>query len=172
MLTKDEILFYLELLNKKLKDSNLTGEVLIYRGTVMCLAYNTRNITYDIDAVFQPKKAIESYIKEIAVDYNLQEDWLNSSVAGVKSKLENEIDFDEYTKFSNLTIYVANPAYMLALKCKAARIDYSYDLNDARYLVKVLGIKSKKEAEDIFLKYFPKEELDFKVEYFLKILFE
>jgi hypothetical protein len=172
MLNKEQIVSFLGILNDKLNRNNLIGEIMVYGGAVMCLAHDARNVTYDIDAVFSPKREIEEYIKEIAIEFNLKDDWLNASVAGVRSISEDKNDFSKFLKFSNLTVYVANPGYMLALKCKSARIDYSYDLDDAKFLVNMLGIKSKKEVDKIVLKYFPKEEVDFKVEYFIKLIFE
>ena len=45
MLSKDNILKYLEILNNKLKERNIKGEILIFGGSAMVLLFNSRPST-------------------------------------------------------------------------------------------------------------------------------
>ena len=55
---RDEILKYLDLLSKKLQQRNAKGEICLYGGAVMCLVYDARPSTKDVDAIFQPAETI------------------------------------------------------------------------------------------------------------------
>jgi hypothetical protein len=114
MLNQEQILFFLEILNDKLNKNNANGEIIIYGEEVMFLAHDAGNVA--VDTVWSPKREIEEYIKEIAKEYNLKEDWLNASVAGVRSKSEDKKDFSQFLRLSNLSVYVASPEYMLILE--------------------------------------------------------
>lgn len=54
-MTKDEIKNYLIQLDAKLKSIDVKGEICLYGGVVMCLVYNARPSTKDVDAIFEPK---------------------------------------------------------------------------------------------------------------------
>lgn len=65
--TKQDILKFLTIINEKLKSEGLRGEVALFGGSVMCVAYNARMLTKDIDAVFEPKNAIYKIAEEIRI---------------------------------------------------------------------------------------------------------
>ncbi|MCD5413405.1 MAG: DUF6036 family nucleotidyltransferase [Clostridiales bacterium] len=168
-LTKDEILGYLSILNEKLKQENLTGEIALFGGAVMCIQYNARPSTKDIDAVFSPKTDIYTVAKEVASEYNLSSDWLNDAVKGYVSK-RNEIKL--YLKFSNLNVYTPVPEYMLAMKCMASRIEEETDVKDIKFLIKYLNIEDVNVALKIVERYFPAKLILPKTRYLLEELFD
>ena len=49
----EEIKQYLAELNEELRAMDVKGEVCLYGGAVMCLAFNARRATKDVDAVFE-----------------------------------------------------------------------------------------------------------------------
>lgn len=70
-----------------------------------------------------------------------------------------------------MVIYNPLPKYMLALKCNSARIDYSFDVEDGKFLVKKLGLKTEGEVYKIYYSYFPKdEEIPLKLKYFISLI--
>ena len=73
---KEEILKLLHLINDELQKRNIKGEICLYGGAVMCLAFDARPNTKDVDAVFKPTKEMREAVALIARDNGLREDWL------------------------------------------------------------------------------------------------
>ncbi|MDD2247718.1 MAG: DUF6036 family nucleotidyltransferase [Proteiniphilum sp.] len=155
---------YLEILNKRLADIGKTAEIVLFGGAVMCMVYGARSFTKDIDALFEPKGLIYKLSREIAADYDLADDWLNDAVKGF---LSDKNDVKLYKKFSNLNVYVPSPEYLLAMKCLAARIDSSSDVDDIKFLLKKMNILDYKKAEAIILKYYPQHRFQAKTKFLL-----
>ena len=168
-MNKEEILKYLEALNSELKKNDISGEICIVGGAVMCLCFNSRSSTVDIDAVFEPKMVIYKCVEIIAQQYNLPKNWLND---GVKEFLTTEKDFRSFIEFSNLHVYVATPKYMLAMKCLSARLDNVNEADDIKFLIKLLKISSITEVYEIITKYYPIERFKLKIHYALQEIFE
>ncbi len=79
---KEEIKRYLEQLNIGLRNLSVKGELCLYGGAVMCLAYDARPSTKDVDAIFRPAQQIRQAIQRVAEANHLREDWLNDAVKG------------------------------------------------------------------------------------------
>src|SRR5205085_10236929 len=79
-MTADEITKYLTELNDELRLINIKGEVSLYGGAVMCLAFKTRPATRDVDAIFEPVREIRHAAHKIAERHGLKLDWLNLAV--------------------------------------------------------------------------------------------
>ena len=75
-MTKGEIQRYLQALNDELERIDVKREVCLYGGTVMCLLYNARPSTKDVDAIFEPTQKMRESIARVAQKYQLAEDWL------------------------------------------------------------------------------------------------
>lgn len=56
----------LALANDELEKSDVTGEIYLVRGAVMCLAFNARASTKNLDAYFEPTKTIREAAVRIA----------------------------------------------------------------------------------------------------------
>lgn len=63
----------------------VTGELCLFGGTVILLAFNARVLTKDVDALFQPTSRIRDLASRIAADENLPANWLNDGVKGYLS---------------------------------------------------------------------------------------
>lgn len=77
---KTAIVEYLQELNQELTALDVIGEVCLYGGAVMCLVYDARPSTKDVDAVFQPTQQMRQAIALVAERHNLRSDWLNDAV--------------------------------------------------------------------------------------------
>jgi len=119
IMTQQEIKDYLEQLNEILKSIDIKGEICLYGGAVMCLVYNARPSTKDVDAIFEPAPKLRSAIEKVAHANNLDEDWLNDSVKGFVVNHNQQIFFN----WPNLKIYIPEPDYLLAMKTLASRVD-------------------------------------------------
>ena len=156
-LTKADIRKLFEFLNTELAVGDVEGEVYVVGGAVMCLALDARDATRDVDAWFKPSKRIREAAARVAARAAVPETWLNDAVKGY---LSPRGDFDPYLELSNLRVFVAHPAYLLAMKCAAMRLGEEFhDLDDVRYLLRYLNITSAKEALDVVTKYFDEAQL-------------
>lgn len=79
---KEQMLSALRRLNEKLRNSDETGEMILFGEAVMCLVFGSRGYTRDIDAVFEPKGSIYAYAREIGEEEGLPSNWLNDGVKG------------------------------------------------------------------------------------------
>lgn len=164
-MNSDDMIKCLEKLNEKLKTKNIYGEISLVGGAVMCLCYKSREVTKDIDAIYEPKMLINECVEEISGELDLPENWLNDSVKGFLSERAN---FREYLKLSNLTVNVAEPEYMLAMKCLSSRVDNKNEIEDIKYLIKFLDLKTYEEVENIVLDYYPADRFLVKTKYMLQ----
>ncbi|CAN5845696.1 DUF6036 family nucleotidyltransferase [soil metagenome] len=151
-LTTADIRRLLELLNDELARSGSNGEIYLVGGAVMCLVFNARPATRDVDALFRPAALIREAAARVAVDAGVPATWLNDAV---KAYLSPHGDFESYVEFSHLRVFVAQPAYLLAMKCAAMRLGEEFhDLDDVRYLLRYLNISSAAEALTLVAKYY------------------
>ena len=85
MLDGDQIRDCFAALNDELRKDGHKGEIGIVGGAVMCLVYNARKATRDVDAVFEPSQIIRRAAAKIARLRGLPADWLNDGAKGVHS---------------------------------------------------------------------------------------
>jgi len=57
-LSRDQIVYYLGELSSELAHHGIKGELLLFGGAAMVLAFNARVSTKDVDAIFRPKQDI------------------------------------------------------------------------------------------------------------------
>jgi len=167
-LAQEDIKRLFELLNEELRQSGTRGELYLVGGAVMCLAYNARQSTADVDALFQPAAEVRKAAARAAAKANLPAEWLND---GVKGYLSREADFAPFLELDHLRIMVARPEYLLAMKCLAMRIGAEFhDEEDVRFLLRVLDIRSYDRAVAVIAKYYPLERFPQKTMYALEEL--
>ena len=160
----------LDLVNEELEQLDVTGEIYLVGGAVMCLAFNARASTKDLDAFFQPTKVIRDAAKRIANRENYPADWLNDAVKGY---LSTQGDYQPFLDLSNLKVFVATPEYLLAMKCLAMRLGAEFhDEQDIRFLLRYLNISKYQAAIDVVTKYFPVEQIPQKTLYALEEMLE
>ena len=135
----------------------VTGELQVVGGAVMCLALGAREATRDVDALFKPSREVREAAVRVAARAGLPEDWLNDAVKGF---LSAEGDFRPYLELPHLRVFVAEPHYLLAMKCAAMRLGAEFhDLEDVRYLLRHLNIRSSREALEVVTRYFDETQL-------------
>lgn len=167
-LTQADLRRLFELLNEELRRSGIDGELFLVGGAVMCLAYAARPSTQDVGAVFRPPIPVREAAARVATRAKLKPDWLND---GVKGFLIAQGDFAPFLELDHLRIMVAQPEYLLAMKCLAMRIGAEFhDEDDVRYLLRLLEVASYQEALAIIAKYYPLERYPQKTLYALEEL--
>ena len=168
-LTRGDIVRLFEMLNVELAAGGTVGELYVVGGAVMCLALGAREATKDVDALFHPTRAIREAAARVAAAAAIDQDWLNDAVKGY---LSPRGDFDRFLDLSHLKVFVAQPAYLLAMKCAALRLGEEFhDLDDVRYLLRHLGIRSADAALAIVTQYFDEQHLLPKTRMILESLF-
>jgi len=166
MLDANAILGLFEALNTELASRKVKGEVGICGGAVMCLVFKARVSTKDVDAVFKPTREIREASRVVAGQLGVPEDWLNDAAKGyflTPPPVRNVLEL------SNLRVWAPQAEYMLAMKCVSARYD-SHDLDDARFLLGHLQIKTVEQAYRIIEQYYPRKVIPPKTQYLLEEL--
>ena len=156
-LRRDEILSLLQLLDQELERDGVCGELYLVGGAVMCLAFDARRATYDLDGFFRPARAVCAAARRVAEARGLPEDWLND---GAKCFLSEQGEFREHLSLPNLRVLVAGPEYLLAMKCLAMRIGGEFhDREDVRFLLRYLNIGRYDTALETIARYYPPDRI-------------
>ncbi len=164
MLSRDQILSYLAEINEELRKLDQKGEIGIIGGAVMCIVFNARASTRDIDAIFEPTQSIRQAAAKIAKRHKLTDDWLNDAAKGflVEGFKKNIV-----SQFSHLTVWAPEARYMLAMKCLSARWD-THDKEDVIFLLKFLKITAAEKVFEIIEEYYPKNQIAPKTRFFIE----
>src|SRR3977135_2318573 len=144
-LTREAILRALGTLSEELGKQGVTGELCLFGGTVMVLAFTARLSTKDVDALFQPTQLIRELARRIAQEQGLPADWLNDGVKGYVSA-RHETTAGNLPQFPHLRLTMPVPEYLLAMKCMAARLGGTTgepsDMPDIIFLIRHLRLQS------------------------------
>ena len=154
-------------LNDELGQLGVKGELCLFGGAVMCLVYQARPSTKDVDAIFEPTSQIRRAAQRVADTYDLRDDWLNDAVKGFVVPHQQRILLD----LTNLKVYIPEPDYLLAMKALAARVD-GQDKGDVIFLVRHLGIQSAEDVLAIVTNYYPYQRIKPVTRYFIEELFD
>ena len=174
-LTREQIIAALHALSDELGKQSITGEICLFGGTVMLLAFSARLTTKDVDALFQPAQVIRDLSKRIADEQHLPANWLNDGVKGFVS-VRHETITGDLPQFPHLRLTMPVPEYLLAMKCMASRIggtaDEPSDVADVIFLVRHLKLKSPKQVLDLVGQYYPANRVPVKTQYLVEGLFD
>jgi hypothetical protein len=173
-LTRETILKALHALSDELADRGVTGELCLFGGTVMVLAFTARLTTKDVDAVFQPAQIIRDAAKRIGEEQNLPTNWLNDGVKGYVSS-RHETTAGNLPQFPHLHLTMPVPEYLLAMKCMAARLggtDEQSDVPDIIFLIQHLRLRTARDVLDLVAQYYPASTIPVKTQYLVEGLFD
>lgn len=155
------------LLDEELSREAVIGEIYLVGGAVMCLVFQARPSTRDVDGTFQPVAKVRRAAARVGARAGMG-DWLNDAVKGY---LSEHGEYGPYLELDHLRIFCARPEYLLAMKCLAMRIGEEFrDLEDVRYLLRHLGVESYQAACSIITRYYPLERFPQKTLYALEEL--
>lgn len=138
-------------------------EVSIYGGAAFLLAYNAREGTKDIDAIFHPKESGERLVAQVARELDLPEDWLNSDVSQfISPKVEAKRRLGEIEALTGLIVHVPSAEYLLAMKALACRRPigaYRGDVDDLSFLIRKMEIRSLATIQAAVDRFYPDDVL-------------
>ena len=153
-------------LNDDLARQDITGELYLVGGAVMCLVFDARTSTRGVDGFFRPSGVIRTAARRIAAEEGLADDWLNDAVQGY---LSPRGDFKPFLDLSNLRVLTAAPEYLLAMKCLAMRLGEEFhDEQDLRFLLRWLNVTDYGQALMIVARFYPLEGVPQKTLYALE----
>ncbi len=155
-----------EALDRELGRRGVRGEVFVVGGAVLCLAFQARTATKDVDAWFAPATEIREAAAAVAASLDLPEDWLND---GAKAFLPQSPVFERWKSWENLEVSVADARTLLAMKCAAART--AEDTADIRFLAGVLGLGTAEGILKVVLSFYPAERLPVRTRLLLEEVF-
>jgi len=174
-LTRESILRALSSVSQELGQQNVTGEICLFGGTVMVLAFTARLATKDVDALFQPTLLIREIARRVGEEQHLPPNWLNDGVKGFLSTRHN-ITTGNLPQFPYLRLTMPVPEYLLAMKCMAARIggtaQDASDIPDIVFLIRHLELKTPRAVLDLVADYYPAERIPVKTQFLVEGLFE
>ena len=171
MLSETEIREALTALDGALARRCIRGEICLFGGAVMVLAFHARQSTKDIDAIFAPAAVIRELASELGDERGWEEGWINDGVKGFLSSRQDVADAG--LNLSHLSVMMPVPEYLLAMKCMAARAESeSRDLEDVIFLVQHLGLRDKDAVLSIVESYYPPGLITVKTGYFVEAAFE
>jgi hypothetical protein len=155
-ISRDLIMRALRRLGELAFAEGLTLEICLYGGTAFMLAYGNRTATQDVDATIKPKEVGLRLVASVAHDLELPPKWFNDDMwaffapLGAKRKLPLDIP--------GLKLYVATASYLLALKalaCREPRPGRRGDLEDLKFLIHKMEIRSVNEIQRHIDRFYP-----------------
>lgn len=164
---KEELEKFLGLLNDELCLRGITGELCVVGGAAMVLAFGSRASTRDIDALVLAPSSVRDAARKVAEEHGLPPSWLNDGVKGFAA--DHPLEAKELMKLSNLRVVAPSPEYILAMKCVSARLGVDeHDREDAKFLIKHLGLRDAGSAVAVVEKYYKASRIPAKTQYFIQ----
>jgi hypothetical protein len=164
--SRTKILGARQALGDELSRQGVRGQVFIVGGAAMALAYSTRRVTKDIDAVFEPKSAIYAAAEKVADEHGLPADWLNDAAKAFMPGKESQAR--PLPDVKGIEVTTASPRYLLAMKLMAMR--FGEDDEDIEILLERCDMHSAQEALDLLKDMYPSKEPPAKTRFFLEEL--
>ena len=146
----------LEHLVDELVKRDVSARITIVGGAAMALVHAPRPSTGDVDATYRPIDEVEAGSAVVGDRYGYPPGWINDDVAQF-SPPGGELDPTILIERSGVTVWVAGPHHMLAMKLRAAR--GRRDETDIEALLDRCGIRSLAAAAELFERYYPDVEL-------------
>jgi hypothetical protein len=165
--SKSELERMLSLLNEQLRKNGVTGEVCLVGGAAMILAFGSRESTRDIDALVMAPAGVRTAVAQVAEANGFPPNWLNDGAKGFAAGQSTEMK--DILQLSHLRVLVPPAEYILAMKCLAARVGLDeHDKEDTKFLMQHIGLRSPDAVLAIVEKYYPRERIPAKTQYFIQ----
>lgn len=155
-------------LNDELARMKVKGEIGLCGGAVMCLVFQARDATKDVDGIFEPTKEMRKAATRVSKKFGLEENWLNDAA---KTYFLTDPPRQEVLELPHLRIWAPTAEYMLAMKCISARFD-THDKDDVVFLIRHLGLKKPTEVFRIVEKYYPNSKIPPKAQFLIEEVME
>jgi hypothetical protein len=155
LLTRKDILRALGRLSEVLEARGVKADLFVVGGAAMTLAYKARPSTRDVDAIFKRKNEVFKAAAQVAREQTLPDGWLSDAAKKFLGRPDRRPR--PILDLPGVRIMAGSPEYLLAMKVLADRHDR--DRGDLRFLIRMLGLKSVKQAERLFTEVYPDNEI-------------
>ena len=157
LLERDEILDVLTDLARRLAADGVEGRVRVLGGAAVAIEHRDRAATRDVDALYFPAPEIDAAAAVIAAERGWPDDWLSDAVGMYASDFDHLASWSTVIETDEVVVSVAPADLLLAMKLLAGR--GRRDGEDIDLLLETCGVDSIVEAEEIFERYYPREEI-------------
>jgi len=151
-----------------------TGELCLFGGAVMVLAFAARVSTKDVDALFQPTHTMREIVRHVGETSDFPENWLNDAAKSFVSA-RHETIMGNLPQFPHLRLTMPTPEYLLAMKCMASRVGMveseADDVGDIIFLIRHLRLKDAQVVLELVADYYPANHVPVKAQYLVESLF-
>ena len=161
-LDADQVRSLLIELGERLFARGIDARLFLVGGAAMALAFSTRRVTRDLDAVFEPKMTIYEEAAKMARERGLPDDWLNDSVKGLLPDRVPPIEGAASFSSPGIHVGVASAEYLFAMKAQAARQEA--DGGDLRTLARALKIRTPQQGIDLVERFYGPNRLTMKTQ--------
>ncbi|MXZ70738.1 MAG: hypothetical protein F4Z04_04410 [Acidobacteria bacterium] len=138
-------------LDRELAKRSVVGEIGLLGGAVMCLVFQARESTKDVDALFAPTREMRDAAVAVARAFGIADDWLSDAAKGFVVSSPPRL---QVLELPNLRVWAPTADYMLAMKCVSARFD-THDADDVAFLVRHLELATPDEVFERTTRYYP-----------------
>lgn len=176
-LHKEELLSGLRRIDELAREEGVLVEMTLYGGAALAIAYDLRDTTRDVDVAIhtQTGKAME-LIRRVADENEWDENWINDGVKGFLSANEEVARMEAFDNGeAGLSIFVASPRYLFAMKCLAMRVGeagHDGDREDIENLAGLAGVRTTQEALDLISSFYPDNQVSAKVQFGVEEIME
>jgi glycerol-3-phosphate dehydrogenase len=150
----------LERLEHALAEGEVEAEVMLTGGAVMSLVFDAQPQTRRASALLGDRARFDEAVDAVAREYGLPPDWLSTAtrqLVAVEGTLGGGYDSMSLRVFSPL------PDYVLAMKCAelagTSEDDGKVAEADLRYLLRLTGVRTAKDALERVHTYFGSRQL-------------
>lgn len=139
---------------RRISASGQTATVRVVGGAAIALMNPDRRLTQDIDAVIHAAGAWAEVANAMALEHGLPVDWINDAVVA-KLPFVGPEEWTELLREGDVTVFVASPRMLLAMKLLANR--GVRDTDDIHFLLAACSVGSVEEAQEIYEHYHHQE---------------
>ncbi|MBN1170579.1 MAG: hypothetical protein JXA67_00200 [Micromonosporaceae bacterium] len=139
------------------------ADLFLVGGAALAVAYDQSRSTRDLDAVFLPTDVVRDAAAVVAQRRGLATDWLNDAVKGFLPGPDPEAQ--RFYESGSLTVDVASPRYLLAMKLFSSRVES--DVEDIMFLYRQLGFTTVEEGLDLVESVYQGRAISPKVQFLL-----
>lgn len=163
-LTAEDIRRLFQALADELSRQGTRAELFLVGGAAIALCFDERRATRDLDAVFAPTDAVRRAAAVVGEQEGLTSDWLNDAVKGFLPGEDPRAM--RYFEAPGLSVDVASPEYLLAMKLLSSRPEI--DADDIALLYRHLGYRTVEQGLDLVEQAYPARPIPARVRFLLE----